>query len=250
MPDAKFDLGDYVEVKDRLALLYELFPKARITTAHSLTREPDDKPKVIVEAAVYRDEADPVPAGVGRSWMYLPGSTPYTKGSEIENAETSAVGRAIGMLGILIMKSIATTNEIESKAREPEPEMTADDGSLIGTAQVGKPPSDYELRQTPQGFMLSFRLADGRRSIKVVAYDTLAEALALVKEDVIGARVQCWGVVSDEQFTPKGTTKPITYQVLTLHRIQTPTVILPAPEAPSLPLFDLDPEIAAAADAA
>lgn len=120
MPEKKFELGDYVEVKDRIRILFELFPQARIETDYHLTAEPDDRPKVICRALVYRKPDDPKPAGFGTSWLYLPGSTPYTKGSEIENAETSAVGRAIGMLGILIDHSLASRQELDNKQGEQE----------------------------------------------------------------------------------------------------------------------------------
>lgn len=237
MSESKFDLGDYVEVKDRIKLFYELYGMGRLVTErYELTREPDDKPKVIVEAAAYRTPEDQHP-GRGLSWMYLPGSTSYTKGSELENTETSAWGRAIGALGILIDRSIASGNEVRNKAGEPDPrgEAPSTNGGLIGTAAVGKAPADFELRATPKGQVLAFRLTDGRKSMKVVAYDALAEALAAVKSTVVDQRVQCWGVVSDETFTPKGSSKQITYQVLTLNRIETPDFTLPAPDVAGIP---------------
>jgi hypothetical protein len=229
--DSKFDLGDYVEVKDRIRVFYEFYGQGRLVTErYELTREPDDKPKVIVEAAAYRSPEDQHP-GRGLSWMYLPGSTSYTKGSELENTETSAWGRAIGALGILIDHSIASGNEVRNKAGEE----AQTNGGLIGTAGIGKPPADFELRATPTGQILAFRLSDGRKSMKVVAHDALAESLAAVKDTVVGQRVQCWGVVSDEKFTPKGSTKEITYQVLALNRIETPDFVLPAPDSVFVP---------------
>ena len=32
--DKKFELGDYVEVKDRIAIFYELYPQGRLCTVH------------------------------------------------------------------------------------------------------------------------------------------------------------------------------------------------------------------------
>lgn len=246
MPDSKFDLGDYVEVKDRIAKFYDLFGQGRLVTqGYELTREPDDKPKVIVTALAYRTPDDPHP-GVGTSWLYLPGATSYTKGSEIENAETSAWGRAIGSLGILILKSIATTNEINAKSGTDEPApagegpvaMAGGDGSLIGTAQIGKAPSDFELRQTPEGNALSFRLASNGKSIKVVAHDPLASALDFIKPAVVGQAVTCWGPVHRESFVKDGRT--IEYDVLVLEKIQTPDVLLPAPDLTPADEAELD----------
>lgn len=229
MPDSKFDLGDYVEVKDRIKLFYELYGNGRLVTdRYELTREPDDKPKVIVLARAYRTPEDPYP-GVGLSWMYLPGSTSYTKGSELENVETSAWGRAIGSLGILIDRSIASGNEIRAKAEQQTSPPPTTDGGLIGTAEVGKAPSDFELRVGPGGSAVSFRLAQGRKGIKVVCLSPLADALYAVRTDIIGHRVTCWGKVAMESFTKDG--RLIEFQVLTLERIQTPTFTLPAMEA-------------------
>ena len=89
-------LGGYVEVKDRIRLFYEKYPEGRLVTADVRWPAPDDDmPRVAVKAYAYRDPADVHPS-VGWSWMVLPGSSSFTKGSELENTETSAWGRAIG----------------------------------------------------------------------------------------------------------------------------------------------------------
>ena len=175
--DKKFDLGDYVEVRDRIGRFYELFGQGRLVTeSYQLTREPDDKPKVIVTAAAYRTPDDPHP-GIGHSWMYLPGTTNYTRGSELENVETSAWGRAIGALGILIDRSIASANEIQSKeqptrtevygaSNPPQrptsagnaPSYPAGDWQAHGVAFAGKAPYDANLRETPDGGAFGFRV--------------------------------------------------------------------------------------------
>jgi hypothetical protein len=257
MPRSDYDdrLKDYVEVKERIRLFYEAHPEGRLTTTDvRITSEPDGTPRVWVAAAAYRTADDPVP-GKGWSWMVLPGSTPYTKGSELENTETSAWGRAIGALGIGIDKGIASMQEVRSKSgEETRKHETTDDGGLVGKAEIGKGVSDFELRQTPDGMALSFRLVSGRGGIKVVARDPIAEPLALMRDAVIGQRVTCWGHITDETFRPKGSTKDVTYQVLALERIKAAEFELPAQniEAESVPLFDDDEAaaIAAAVDAA
>ena len=119
-PEKKFDLGDYVEVRDRVKLFYELYAQGRlVTTEVRASTEPDGKPRIWVQAKAYRTIDDPLP-GIGWSWMELPGASSYTLHSELENTETSAWGRAIGSLGILIERSIASSNEIASKA-QPAP---------------------------------------------------------------------------------------------------------------------------------
>jgi hypothetical protein len=197
----------------------------------------DDVPRIAVKALAYRADNDALP-GVGWSWMVLPGSTPYTKGSELENTETSAWGRAIGSLGIGIEKSIASGDEVRAKAGEetrvPTPEKT-DDGGLIGVVEKGTAKdSDMELRETPDGWAIGFRLkANGRGGIKVIARDALAQAVAAWAGQLVGQRVTCWGSIKDETYRPKGTQKTVTYQVLQLERMQTPDFTLPAATVPS-----------------
>lgn len=110
-------LGDYVEVKDRIAEFFQRFPEGSL---QSEVVELTDS-RVTIKAIAYRTPDDARP-GTGHSYMNIPGSTPYTRGSEIENAETSAFGRALVAVGIAAGKSIASRDEIESKGsgeREP-----------------------------------------------------------------------------------------------------------------------------------
>lgn len=113
----KSALKDYVDVAERIRAWYEAYPNGRIETA---VLEHSDK-RVVIEAKAYRGETpDEKPAGVGHSAMQIPGSTPYTRGSEIENCETSAVGRSLVMAG-LPSKRIASDDEIRSKAGVAKP---------------------------------------------------------------------------------------------------------------------------------
>lgn len=103
--------ADYVEVADRIRAWYEAYPNARIETEIVSI---SDK-LVVVKAQAFRGETpDEKPAGIGHSSMNIPGSTPYTRGSELENTETSAAGRALVMAG-LPSKKIASGDEIRAK---------------------------------------------------------------------------------------------------------------------------------------
>jgi hypothetical protein len=104
--------ADYVEVADRIRAWYETYPNGRIVTE---IVQLNDK-VVVVKASAYRGETqDESPAGVGHSSMNIPGSTPYTRGSELENTETSAAGRALVMAG-LPSKKVASGDEIRAKS--------------------------------------------------------------------------------------------------------------------------------------
>jgi hypothetical protein len=273
-------LKDYIDVRQRIALFYAAHPEGRLVTGEvSLTREPDDVPRVMVQAFAYRSPDDGHP-GVGHSWLVLPGTTPYTRGSEVENAETSAWGRAIAALGIGIDKSIASANEVANKEEPVTPAsqnakeraqlakrevlgayvegddltgaqvkpvvdaldkragITNGDGSLIGTAELAKDFPDFLPKMSPDGSVLAFKLVSPAGGIKVIVHGDMADILSSLREGVIGQRVSVWGRIRDETFTPKGSKKEVTYQVLDLERVKGPEFILPAQEAETVPLFE------------
>ena len=142
------------------------------------------------------------------------------------------------------------TAEDDEPDRPARTETTHDDG-LVGTAEVGKGDADFELRQTPNGWAVAFRLVQGRKGYKVIAFGPLAEQLAALRASIEGQRITVWGTLHDETFRPKDATRDVTYQVVHAERIVTPAGSLPAPatatetpaeptEAPSEPLpFDM-----------
>ena len=70
-----------------------------------------------VKAYAYQDPEDKQPT-TGHSWLNIPGKTNFTIGSELENAETSAVGRALALSGYEVKKSIASKDEVAMKQDE------------------------------------------------------------------------------------------------------------------------------------
>ena len=249
MPDKKFDLGEYVEVKDRITKFYELYGNGRLVTGEvTLTSEPDGKPRVMVQALAYRSPDDEHP-GVGYSWMELPGTTSYTKGSELENTETSAWGRAIASLGILNDKSIASAQEIANKQEGAGSAGTSAKGAdgppaphepLIGEVEVGKPPVDMQVRQTPDGPAYGFKLKVGAKGYQALAIGPLAEALS-VAGLTVGDRVQVTGVIEMVPWDKDGKKMP-PFARVAMSRISTLDWVLPAPEAASLPMWEPTPE--------
>lgn len=80
---------------------------------------------VVYCAAAFRTPDDPAP-GVGTAWELVPGKTPYTKLSELQNAETSAWGRAIVAVLASESKSVASAEDVRNRqadhqTRDPEP---------------------------------------------------------------------------------------------------------------------------------
>jgi len=115
-----YDLGDYVDVKTRIELLYKKYENASIQFEYKGVME--GNPDFIWGIAyVYRHPEDPRPA-TGTCSELAQGKTAFTRGSELANLETSAIGRAIGALGIGLGKSMATKQEVNSaQARQVTP---------------------------------------------------------------------------------------------------------------------------------
>jgi hypothetical protein len=112
-----FNIDGYVTVPERIALFYKRYPEGSLQMDAPEFVQVDGKQWVIGRAYAYRTPDDQRP-GIGTAWEVIPGTTPFTRGSEIMNLESSAWGRCIGSLGIGIDKSIATYDEIEAaKAR-------------------------------------------------------------------------------------------------------------------------------------
>jgi hypothetical protein len=232
------DLKDYVDVKARIRLFYEAYDDGRLVTDRVEIWQDDDVPRIVVKALAYRTPDDPHP-GVGWSWLTLPGTTNFTRGSEIENAETSAWGRAIGSLGIGIDAAIASSDEIKGKQQDTpaaEPTVREAEGGLIGVASLGKAaPVDGELRETPDGMSLGFVIGEGREKVQVVAHGDLAMSLVAVLPLVVGQRVQVYGPVSIETMRVGNFDRK--FPRLTLVQIKTDDWTMPPPEAETVPLF-------------
>lgn len=113
---ASYNIDDYVAVNERIEKFYEKYPQGSIETEIVY----NDNGQVIFKAYAYRDKEDTRPA-TGHA-MEKEGSSFINKTSHIENCETSAVGRALAMLGFEIKKSIASKEEVENAQLQQEEE--------------------------------------------------------------------------------------------------------------------------------
>lgn len=119
-------LAGYVDVATRIAEFRAKHPAGCLQPADH------DVPFKIIElgevrflayiAAAYRHPEDTRP-GIGMAWEPLPGRTPYTRGSELQNAETSAWGRAIVAALAADTRTgigIATADEVRNRIADEE----------------------------------------------------------------------------------------------------------------------------------
>lgn len=95
---------DYVLVSDRILAFNEAYDKGDIKTSYEYLSE---LKMFIVKAEVISEKG----TFTGMSQAVV-GDGYINKTSALENAETSAVGRALGMMGIGVLDSVASADEI------------------------------------------------------------------------------------------------------------------------------------------
>ena len=160
-------LDDYVDVAERISEFRDRYPDGTLQPAdlahpwQLIQAEGFDKGGELVHqtflvyvAAAYRTPDDPRP-GIGAAWEVFPGRTPYTRGSELMNAETSAWGRAIIAVGAADAKrGVASRQEVAAaRAQRNAPPEVREDGSAteaeLSRMSRGHEPGVERLGKTP-----------------------------------------------------------------------------------------------------
>ena len=128
---------DYITVAERIVEFRGKYPEGSLQPAdlakpYSIELI-NGNPNFVVVAAAYRTPDDGRP-GIGMAYEPIPGATPYTRGSELQNAETAAWGRAIvAALAADTKAGIASREEIQlqqernsaPQQRQPQQKLTA-----------------------------------------------------------------------------------------------------------------------------
>jgi hypothetical protein len=162
---------DYVDVAERIRQFKERFPEG------SLQSFGDPKFQVITEkredgqelthvfvmycAAAYRTPDDERP-GIGWAWEPVPGPTPFTKDSELMNAETSAWGRAIVALGFET-KKIASAEEVRNRQENGNPP-GASEKPVAASEREASPGTVQRLKETVEALQKGFPSPDPNHS--------------------------------------------------------------------------------------
>jgi hypothetical protein len=106
---------DYIDVATRIVEFREKFPEGSLQQVSLEFVQVAGKDWVVFTAAAYRSPTDERP-GVGTAWEPIPGPTPYTRDSEVQNAETAAWGRAmVAALAVDTRKGIASSEEVRNR---------------------------------------------------------------------------------------------------------------------------------------
>ena len=129
---------DYAMVPSRVQGLYELFPDAQIVTELK-----DNGERCDAVAKVYRTPADERPCATGHAYE-MKGAGMVNKTSYVENAETSAVGRALGFMGIGSAQSIASAEEVENAINAQDATKTPEKPKKAAQGKITAPKLNRE----------------------------------------------------------------------------------------------------------
>jgi hypothetical protein len=116
--------NDYVEVAERVSLFFKRYPEGSIQADEAKIVTIGERTFITVVARAYRTANDERP-GVAQAWETFPGKTNFTRDSEAMNAETSAIGRCLGVLGIASKRSIATKEDVQRRQADQAAETNA-----------------------------------------------------------------------------------------------------------------------------
>lgn len=116
LPTINIKGAEYVLVKDRVLHFHEVYPKGSIKT--EVDQVLSEFGRWVVKATVTPDTDTPERVFTGYSQASADQSM-VNKTAALENAETSAVGRALAMMGIGVIDSVASADEMR-KAGVPD----------------------------------------------------------------------------------------------------------------------------------
>src|ERR1043165_5355519 len=113
----RFNPDEYITVHERIEKFYAKWPNGRILT--SLVEHSAETGFILMRAEVYREPDDALPAATGHAYE-LRSAGHVQQGSYVEVCETSAVGRALALLGFEVRRGVASREEVERGARKQQ----------------------------------------------------------------------------------------------------------------------------------
>jgi hypothetical protein len=128
---AQFNLNDYETVEQRIKRFYKDNPDGRIITENQTTLQDRQVSTWVVMASVYLNTETDKPKATGLAFE-VDGVGMANKTSALENAETSAIGRALANAGYSGNKR-ASREEMAKVARETKPSPTSKDWLAMAT---------------------------------------------------------------------------------------------------------------------
>lgn len=163
------ELPNYNTVADRIAEFADKYPTGRLRQASlEFVRDFAGADWIVYTAEAWRTDDDPAP-GQGTAWERVPGLTNFTRNSELQNAETSAWGRAIvaALAADTRKADIASLSEMQSRTAERDPKALKE-----AIEAAGKAKTKAELRP-----LYKTAVALGMPQEKAIELQELAESL-------------------------------------------------------------------------
>ncbi len=123
MADKKFSMDDYVDVAERIQDAADRYPNQGELLGMSFgdpewgVIEIGGQSFVHCKVPLHRNALDPKPAW-GIAWEPFPGRTSFTKDSELMNAHTSAMGRAVIAAGLVANRKLASRQEVRNRVED------------------------------------------------------------------------------------------------------------------------------------
>lgn len=180
------NLDNYVDVATRLKMALEKWPNLRVTESGYEIAQFGAETVLICRVTVWRDTDDEYPVTASASEP-LPGKTPYTRSSELMVGMTSALGRALGYMGIGLTAlgtkpSIASRNEIEARQDQhaEAPTRPAEPRKAELGSAAGDGPSQPQLRMLKALGYSGPTPRDKREASSII--DGLKKAAAMIED--------------------------------------------------------------------
>jgi pyruvate/2-oxoglutarate dehydrogenase complex dihydrolipoamide acyltransferase (E2) component len=142
----RFNPDEYITVHERIEKFYVKWPQGRILT--SIVEHNAETGFVLVRAEIYRDPEDTLPAATGHAYE-LRSAGHVQQGSYVEVGETSAVGRALALLGFEVRRGVASREEIERGAKKQQAAARPPEKPSEKPAQASQKPAPPPERQAP-----------------------------------------------------------------------------------------------------
>ena len=203
-----YSMDGYVQVVDRIRLFYARYPEGSLQMGTPTFIDIGDQKWVMGRAYAYRTPDDQRP-GVGTAWEPVPGTTNFTRGSEVMNLETSCWGRCIGSLGIGIDASIATLDEVQqAKERGKVMRTTEADpedpwlSPLSPSPEIVRPPKDsHSTGRTTKGSSMMPATAPQLKAVHAIlgkqGLSDELDKLAAVNAYLVGLNKEPLGAISE-----------------------------------------------------
>jgi len=132
---ARFNLADYATVQERIEAFWAKYPNGAIVTKDLTTDADRDRKQWRVYAEVYFVFDELRPRGTGLAFE-IDGGAGANQTSAYENAETSAIGRALATANFTTSKHRASRQEMQKAQRGAEvAQITTNDVQAAATVE-------------------------------------------------------------------------------------------------------------------